>query len=254
MDKDNIESVLRPSWIAQVKRIAGAVILGCLGYFMTQAESWVLNFFGWLFLVGGVIGVFIIPFLGLPRRGPCPRCQWPMETMGRTGQDMLCPMCCSYLDAENEKLFPVKDTDRIRDEPTFAVPTPWEDLRIVTAPTISLASSFQEAAVESAMETTGRRRIWEPKWPPGCCVCRKPETRKAALVTPVVKQGMVLKEEIEIVLVNIPYCSEHDDGVRMETITFNDQAQSMRFALRFRSLAYRNAFLNLNPGVFYKKE
>jgi hypothetical protein len=162
-------------------------------------------------------------------------------------------MCCSYFDAENDLIFLVQDPDRIRDEPTYAVPTPWEDLGIVTSPTLPLASSFQEAATESALTTGGKRRIWEPKWPPGCCVCRSPAERRVPLITSIVKHLKVMKQDIEIVLLDVPYCGKHDDGVNMKTVTFADQALNMRFGLLFKSLRYRNEFLDLNPGVFYKK-
>jgi len=224
-----------------------------LGSVMVSSEEWMLKIVGGVFLIGAVLFIIATPFLGLPRRGPCPRCKWPMESIGRRDRDMLCPMCCSYFDAENEKLFLVKDPDRIRNEPTYAVPTPWEDLEIVTAPTINLTSSFQEAATESALKKIGNRRVWQPKWPPGCCVCRKPVVRRASLITPIVKHLKIMKEDIEIVLMDVPYCGEHDNGVRMTTVIFSDKAKNMRFSLLFRSLTYRNAFFDLNPGVFYKK-
>jgi hypothetical protein len=249
-----ITGALRPSWAAGVQRLIGGLVLGWLAYYMLGAEEWVIKFFGCLFLIASLVGVFVLPFLGLPRRGPCPECKWPLQTVGRGQQDVLCPMCCSYFDAESDRIFLIQDPERIRDEPTYAVPAPWEDLGIVTSPAISLASSFQEAATESALTTSGKRRIWEPKWPPGCCVCRGSAERRIQFIASIVKHHTVIKEEIKIVLVGVPYCGEHDDGVDMKTVMFPDQAQNMRFGLLFRSLRYRNEFRDLNPGVFYKKE
>ncbi len=252
MERTDTAGMLRPSWVALAQLLAGAAIFGAVGYAMVQGEGWVLKTLGVLLLLG--VGAFVIatPFRGLPRRGPCPRCKCPMEASGRVERDLLCPKCCSYFDAENERLSPIKDRERIRSQPTYAVPTPWEDLRIVTSPTIGMASSVPEALLESALEKPGNTRTWEPRWPPGCCVCGQPEVHRVPLITPVVKQLKFRKESISIVLLGVPYCSEHNEGVRMRTTTFDDQEHSSRFALLFKSFAYRNAFFDLNPGEFYK--
>jgi hypothetical protein len=239
--------------MAYAQLVAGAIVGTVAGYYMVSAPEWILKLLGACLLFSPliVIGAF---FIGIPRRGPCPVCNWPMQTLGRTEKDMLCPMCCSYLDAENEKLFPVKDSNRINDEPKYAVPPPWEDLRIVLKPTIPTSSSFAETVMDIALKSSGKQRVWEPKWPPGCCVCQNAMVRKDRLLTPIVAQRKIMKEDIEIILLNIPYCNEHSDSVRMENITFEDQGKNMHFSLLFRSLAYRNAFLTLNPGAFFSKE
>jgi hypothetical protein len=244
---------LRPSWAAGIQRFIGGLLLGWLGVYMAGTEEWLIKFFGWLFILVAVICVFVLPFLGLPRRGPCPKCKWPLQTDMRIQPDLLCPMCCSYFDAENEAIFSIQDPERIRDVPTYAVPTPWEDLGIVTSPILPLHSSFQEAATETAMTTSGKRRHWKPMWPPGCCVCGSAAERRKSFCTSIVKHLKVFKQEIEIVLENVPYCGEHDDGVDMKTVMFPDQPHNMRFGLLFRSFRYRNEFLELNPGVFYKE-
>ncbi len=246
------ESILRTSWGPLVQFLPGVALFIWIGYEMVRSDGWA-KIFGILLLLGIAAYFATLLFRGLPRQGPCPRCKWLLVTWERSDHDMLCPMCCSYFDADDGRLYPIRERDRIRNIPTFAVPTPWKDLRSVSSPTISVPTSIHEALMESAMKARGGDRSWEPTWPAGCCVCGHPEMRSATHVITVVKQLTVRMEEIRIFLKNIPYCGDHDEGVKLGNATFSDESRNMRFALLFKSFAYRNAFFDLNPGEFYEK-
>lgn len=190
--------------------------------------------------------------------GPCPVCQTPLEAISGDAKNLLCAGCGAYVDVAGDRLV-VADPNQTRKEARFgfAAPTPWPQISSATGETISFATSAQDYVTDKVQELMVKQRgtrVLEAKWPAGCCVCGKPATRsepfakkvKYADATKVVK---AFDETATLLVPAVPYCDEHRDGIDFDNVLFDSVGSggAMSYGIKFRSLAYREAFRKLNP-------
>lgn len=221
---------------------AGAVTLGAI--LILYSESLILTILGYIAGIMGLLMVILPIFIGFGGRASCPLCSSEVEvTFGKEAY-VLCKSCGEYLEAADKKLWQM-DIVHIANEPQFAAPTPWNDLRLATAPTVTLPSSGPPVD-PSLLDRRGQDRILDAKWPKGCCVCGKVAIRKETITQVVIKPpekiGRVRGEQITLVVRNIPHCDEHTGGVKFGRIPSLEG-----WYLMFRSYAYRNKFREKNP-------
>ena len=180
---------------------------------------------------------------GLGGVGSCPRCSAEIIATSKNESYKLCPGCREYLTI-NDGLVSQMDPSSIASAPVFAAPTPWVDLKAVT---YTPAGSFV---------TGGEVRLLHAKWPNVCCVCGEPASRVEAGSYDVYKWNgelvRVNQRRITLQFEGVPYCDVHSKGFTLEKISFPSKGNDISdvkedLALLFRSYAYRNKFLELNP-------
>jgi hypothetical protein len=208
----------------------------------------------WLFIIIGGCGaiagpmVLLVPlFTKRGGYGDCPVCQTKIEAMTGDARDLLCGGCGAYLDVDGEHLATI-EPGRTNPTPLFAVPTPWPDVRNVLSSTIAFsASDYVTDAVWDALAKKSGTRVMDAHWPPGCCVCSRPATRKDQLSLNIKMAGAARDTLATLVVRDIPYCAEHKSGIDFGDATFDSRGHERAYVLRFRSHAYREAFRALNP-------
>lgn len=241
------ETPLKPSVLLLARNMAIAAACAVAGYFMVQTDETVVIILGGALLLCGPLMFIALPFMGMPARGACPECGGKIETMGSSQQNLLCRGCNSYLDAGGGKLVR-SDPNRVTEQPVFAAPSPWKDVTLVVYPTVSF--SVQDAIQDWMTTKKGGVRVMDAKWPQVCCVCGKPPTRLDTVSRVFAKPGNIVDTQIIGVAEDVPYCNHHKDGIIFERIDSATPGASGCFGLKFRSLAYRNAFMKANPWPF----
>ncbi len=241
------DTPLKPSVLLLVRNMALAAGCAVAGYYLVQTAETVVVVIGGIMLVAGPLMFIALPFMGMPGRGPCPECGGTIETIGSSQQNLLCRGCNSYLDAGGGKL-QRSDPNRVTAEPTFAAPTPWKDVTLVVYPTISF--SVQDAIQDWMTTKKGGVRIMEARWPQACCVCGATSTRFDTASRVFAKPGNIVDTQLIGVAKDVPYCRDHKDGLIFERVISATPGASGCFGIKFRSLAYRNAFMRANPWPF----
>jgi len=61
-------------------------------------------------------------------------------------------------------------------------------------------------------------------------------------------------QTIRLVAENVLHCNEHSSGIDFGRVTFATPISYSVYGLRFRSLAYRNAFRAINAGTWPENE
>ena len=241
------ETPLHPSWLLLTRNLAIAAGCGIGGYFLVQTGELILIILGVALLIAAPVMLAMPLFMGMPGRGACPACGGAIETMSARDTNLLCRGCNGYLDAGEGKLKPA-DPQRIAAEPVFAAPTPWEDLTNVVFPTIAFSATDK---IQDMLTTkSGGTRVMQARWPAGCTVCGRSAVRFDTEVCKLAKPGTVVDTEILLVAKDVPYCAEHKKGVKFNRVTTAAPGTDMGFGLFFRSHAYRNAFMSMNPWRF----
>ena len=190
----------------------------------------------------GALIVLVMPlFAGFGGKSTCPLCDTPLHLDSALAISLFsCPECNGYLEGKRKELCSV-GSERVLDEPTFAVELPWDDLDLVVSATV-------DPSAVPIVSRKGPKRELPAVWPDECCVCGGEVTRRETYTRGITKaaRGARLRDE-DIVLVadDVPYCDEHRNGVAFaKTLIYGDSARRLR--LLFRSHAYRNKFRALN--------
>ena len=241
------DTPLKPSVLLLLRNMAIAAGCAAAGFFMVQTDETALVVIGAIFLVGGAIAFLSMPFMGLPTSGTCPECGGPIQTSAPKQQNMMCRGCNSYLDAGDGKLTR-SDPSRVAEQPAFSAPSPWQDVSIVVYPTV--AFSLQDKIQDWLTTRKGGVRVMDARWPQVCCVCGDKPVRFDTAARAFAKPGNVMDTEIIGVAKDVPYCAKHKDGLIFERIDSATPGSASAFGLKFRSLAYRNAFMKANPWPF----
>ena len=104
------------------------------------------------------------------------------------------------------------------------------------------------------LTTAGEERPLHANWPNACCVCGEPATKFEHRAFLIYKWNgdlvRINQTEIMLKIEDVPHCDVHSQGVAIEQINFRprgDDDLKQDLALMFRSYAYRNKFLALNP-------
>ena len=241
------DTELTPSLWLLIRNLAIAVGGGVGGYYMVGSGETVIVILGGGLLLFAPIMLLMPLFMGLPARGPCPECGGTIETTGSRENNLLCRGCNGYLDAEDGKLRR-SDPDRIETSPTFAAPSPWKDITLVVYPTIALsAQDYLQDLMTTKKEGV---RVMEAQWPHACAVCRGTPVRFDTVSRVLAKPGTITDTQIVCVARDVPYCSDHKDGLIFDRIESSTPGASGCFGMKFRSHAYRNAFMRANSWTF----
>jgi len=249
-------SVLKKSIWPAVGGIVAAAGIGGFGFFLFmggwQNGEIALTIVGGLFLLGGV---FMFPMsiwsAFNDKRGgygDCPVCGTAMVADKGDARNLLCHGCATYIDAQTDHLTTITG-DRTHHTPYWAAPTPWPDIHVTMSKMVAF-SAFdfaQDKLIELMMKKAGNKELGA-HWPAGCCVCGKPATRTDTLVMPVTVGGQFRDSKATLIARDIPYCAEHKDGIAFDNVlSFNSRGDHHSFGIKFRSLAYRDKFRELNP-------
>jgi hypothetical protein len=188
-------------------------------------------------------------FLGLVKKGACPVCGEPVSTTFGISSMLLCQNCGDYLEIVDKKLRQM-DPTQIAEMPIFGAPTPWPDMQ---APRFSqLSLTLAGALTEMVMTKKEGVRVFDAKWPSGCCVCGKTATREESLAIRVIFAAptggpMRKQKEATVVVKGVPHCAEHTNGARWERALLSTESQPTVLGLFFRSYPYQTQFRKLNP-------
>jgi hypothetical protein len=185
---------------------------GALGWLLSQDA--IAGVFLFAFAVSGFLVVYLLVRAVLRSSvAPCPDCQAEVRGLAGGGATFLvCPACSRYLRREGALLHHVED-DCLWSTPVFETFLP------------------------------------RPPVLAACCVCCAPETRRIAYtwsysVAPGPSAGTRVPKHYTDTL-EIPYCSEHADGVSVT------QAEPQTAVIAFRSYRYLREFCRANrttPG------
>ena len=193
-------------------------------------------------------------FLGLVKRGICPVCDAPIAVNFGFSSMMLCANCGDYLEVVEKKLRQMDTTlvtPHCQGGLGFAAPTPWTDMQVPRFGAISF--DLESAMTDMVLTKKEGARLFDAKWPAGCCVCGKPvtceETTTARFTFSFAPPGRMRREKKEATVIakGIPHCAEHKDGARFERARFSTPEQETIVGLFFRSYAYQIQFRKLNP-------
>ncbi len=247
-------SPLTKSWLPAIKGLVAMCIFAPFSALMLigglQNGETAFIVIGGIFSLGALIGVpymiwdlFVSPRGGY---GQCPVCFNSIEARSGDDQDLLCAGCGTYLDAKIDRLETI-ESGRTTDKPFFAAPTPWPEVRGVVSSTVAFSAfdSAQEKLTELMMKRAGVKLL-NAAWPPGCCVCRRPATRKDQYVLPVTLAGQIRDTKATLIANDVPYCDEHKDGIAFDRVSFNSGTAESSYGILFRSHAYRESFRKLN--------
>jgi hypothetical protein len=186
--------------------------------------------FGLLVLLGGW-------YVLLNGEADCPieGCGAKIEAMLGRNRYVKCRKCGTYFEGKGGRLWPMEE-DHLAGFPMFDVSLPTKDKEETLTP-----AGATLAPVPAPLK--GEDRVYEFSWPPGCCVCGKPaaqaETVMMTARTKSERAAGLLEERVAIAVGGIPHCPEHRMGASLAI----DAGHAV---LKFRSLAYRNAFRRLN--------
>ena len=241
------ETPLKTSWLLLLRNLALAAGLGVGGFFMVQTDETVVVIIGACMLLTSPFLLLMPLFMGMPGRGLCPECGGAIEAQTARATNLLCRGCVSYLDAGEGKLRRAASTSTSV-MPIFAAPTPWDDLNLIVFPTLGF--SAQDKIQDALTTLAAGTRVMDPAWPQGCCVCNEAAVRFDTVMRKVAKPGAVFDKEITLVLKDVPYCGQHKDGISFDRVSSDTPGAEDGFGLKFRSLAYRNAFMAVNPWRF----
>lgn len=186
-------------------------------------------------------------FLGLVKNGPCPLCGGLISIPFLFSGMMLCDNCGDYLQIVDKKLRQIDQMD-VAEMPIYGAPTPWPDMQAPRFNEISF--DLNSALTEMVMTKKEGVRVFDAKWPPGCCVCGKPATREETLTTRIIfsPPARIRKQkEAMVVVKGVPHCAEHENGARFGRATLSDSQHMTVVGLFFRSYAYQIQFRKLNP-------
>lgn len=242
------ERPLKGSVLLLLRNTAIAAVLGVVGYYCVTSGELLLIILGALFLFCAPILLLLPLFMGLPGRGQCPQCGGTIETMGSRDRNLMCCGCDTYLDAGGGKL-KRSEPDRVEALPSFSAPSPWDDLTNIVYPTI--AFSADDKIRDMLTTRNDGVRVMEAKWPQMCLVCGAAPARFDEMTRRIAKPGNIGDTEIIVAASDIPYCGQHSAGVIFERVDSATPGASGCFGLKFRSLAYRNAFMQANPWRFH---
>lgn len=239
------------SWLPTLKLIVAGIAATAIGVPLLLVGYSNMNplmlIFGAAATISGPIMLISLPFAGRGGHGRCPVCETQIDVPGGRAQDLLCVGCGAYLDLEGDNLITIPH-QRMHDTPYFAVPTPWPHIRRVLSSTIAFsAQDYIANVITDAIRKDKGTYVMDARWPPGCCVCGGPVKRRERFALTVTMPGNIRDSKAEIVVPNVPYCAEHKDGIDFANVTPDCDAYEERYAMRFRSHAFREAFRELNP-------
>jgi hypothetical protein len=251
---DGRESAFRKSWLPTAKLISVGVVVTAISIPVFIAGlsggNLLLLILGAAMAVSGPLLLVILPFMKRGGYGACPVCKTSIEAFDGGAHDLLCGGCGSYLDVEGDRLVTIAH-HRLHEVPLFAVPTPWPDIRNVISSTVALsAPDYLSSAVTDAIMTDKGAHVMDPRWPPGCCVCAAPTTRNDQFALKVRMAGNIRDSQAELIVRDVPYCDQHQEGIDFHSVTFASRGHDREFAMRFRSHAFREAFRELNPWAW----
>lgn len=234
---------------AIVKHILFSLVLPSVGLALMawgwstgEDRSMPLVIFGGILLGMGVLVAFAALFdAGFGGKGVCPICSTEIASIeGRS--TLLCRGCREYLQVEQRKVQQLS-LATIAAEPQFAAPTPWSDLKVV---------SFRAEATPVSTED----RVLHADWPHACCVCGDPPTyiQNTAFTVFAPPSSLIKKrpKRVNLIVNGTPYCDVHRDGISLSCIDLDrkdDYEDPFKpdLVFKFRSYAYRNKFIALNP-------
>jgi hypothetical protein len=227
------ESAFARSWIPGAKFLAGGAFLTALGVYMLAAglsgEGIALLVFGAAMAFGGPIMILTVLVSKRGGYGPCPVCRTSIEAGPGEDRELLCGGCGAYLDVDGDRLVTI-ETNRTYESPRFAAPTPWPDVDCVVSSTIAFsASDYAMDALSDLMKKDLGVRVMDARWPPGCCVCGRQVTRRDQLSLTVKMAGVARDKQATLVVRDVPYCSEHKDGVEFSTVSFASKVMTGGF-------------------------
>ena len=252
------ESVFTPTIWPTVQGLAAGAVMTVLGvgivangFGLVAAGGLVFMIFGAAMALGGPLVIFVSLTGKRGGYGPCPVCLVPMKADFGDATNLLCVGCGTYVDVKGDRLVPA-DLNKVSEEARFgfATPTPWKDIRNGTFDTINLATSAQDFAQDKLQELLMKdhgTRVLDARWPTGCCVCGKPATRTMPFAKRVTFVAKTFDEKATLLAPAVPYCKDHSDGIDFDRVSFASRGDHHSFGIRFRSLAYREAFRKLNP-------
>ena len=236
------ETRLEFSWPLALKNISIRLGIAGVGVAMAvlgESTGWVIG--GGILVLIGFIALGVMLSEGLGGVGSCPVCSAEIVAGSSSEPCKLCPGCREYLTIEKGVVRQI-DPAAIAATPVFAVPTPWEDLKAVT---YTPAGTLTTAAEERPLHAN---------WPDACCVCGEPATRLEDRAFLIYKWNgdlvRINQTQITLRIEGIPHCDVHSKGIALDQINFRprgDDDLKQDLALLFRSYAYRNKFLALNP-------
>jgi hypothetical protein len=236
------ETRLQFAWPVALKSLAigGGIIAAGVAIVVFGDSTGATIGGGILALIGlGVLGMML--WEGLGGTGSCPVCSADIVASSSTVPHKLCPGCHRYLTVEKAVVRPI-EPGALAAKPAFAAPTPWTDLKAVTYRS------------EGTLTTGSEERVLPATWPNSCCVCGEPATRLEDCTYIIYKwNGEMIRfnqTQVTLRIENVPYCGAHAEGIGIEQVNFQakgDDDLKQDLALMFRSYAYRNRFLELNP-------
>lgn len=248
---DRRVSPFRKSWWPTIKMVGGGIVVTALcvpaliaGY---SGMNPLLLIIGGAGSIAGPMMVLLAPFFGRGGYGPCPVCETEIEAMGGGAQNLLCGGCATYLDVDGDQLTTIAG-ERAQETPFFAVPTPWPDIRNVVSSTVAFsAQDYVANVISDAMMKNKGSHVMDARWPDGCCVCGAPAVRRETYTLNVRMAGNIRDSHADLIVPGVPYCALHEDGIDLHRVTVDSRSHDDQFAMRFKSLAYRDAFRALNP-------
>jgi hypothetical protein len=232
-----------------VWRLFTALLLSLGGYYiLAHADEFAGLLIGTALLCAFPAMVFATWYFGVGGKGVCPACEHAIEATFDTESIMLCRNCGTYLQVQNKKLSRLP-LDDLASEPSFAAPLPWTDLGLISFPNIPMSAN--DVISDAVLTKEAGHRVLSCHWPMTCCVCgkspRKMKVHKRVVIYRGKSRFYFRDKQITLVAQGIPYCDEHDNGACFNKVFFADSGPS-GFGLLFRSLAYRNAFREMNPS------
>ena len=235
------------SWSSLVKYLgtAGGMLVFAL-ILILNSDSFILTVFAYMVGFCGFVMLLLPFFTGFGGKALCPVCSAEIDVMLGKETYIFCKSCGEYLEADKKKLWQM-DINHVADDPKFAAPTPWKDLKFTTDPTLPLPLGGPPVD-PSLMVKKGGDRILTASWLEGCCVCGKHATRKETITKVIIMAAApealfkFRDKQITLIAEGIPHCDKHSGGVKFGRITSLEGMYLM-----FRSYAYRNEFRRMNP-------
>jgi hypothetical protein len=258
---------MRKSPLKAIGGLAASAGLSALGYYIVVAnrlfeqdllsgllENPLIMVLAVLFSVAALLAfpsfLYMLVSAGIGGKGPCPMCDAAVETMFGRELNLVCKHCGAYLAGANQE-FCLMDDRCIAAEPTFAAPTPWNDVLVVKGRSrFRYATDVADLTREALTKEEGLR-VLSAVWPNQCCVCGIPAVRRETITCRAELQANsavnIRHREANISADGVPYCADHKEGVAFGVIRFANAAHETGFGIKFRSLRYRNLFAGENP-------
>jgi hypothetical protein len=203
------KSKIERSWSATIGYIVAGIVIIAIGVaiFMFGDPGLMLGTFAVVVIIFGLI------CFGMATGGaavaPCPNCGKSITGLSTgSNEGRLCAGCHEYFEGTGGELW-ATDQSKIATTPIFSSPLP---------------------------ETFN--------FPPGCCVCGQPETRRVKISITTQGAGDVALIPVGVrsttrTSVEVPHCAQHDDGAALAGTKDHPK-------IRFRSYPYLRAFCDLN--------